>query len=117
MHTALQEMSSTLQPSEPFLCRLMTAGTTLGRRWHDHGTIVYRNTWLGPHIAGWQDGATKPPTVLYAEGNSSGPGHGGGPGHGERSRSQVQVQKTCQFWLLTGWLLTFWLLTVPSPSI
>ena len=28
-----------------------------------------------------------------------------------------QVQKTCQFWLLTFWLLTFWLLTVPSPSI
>ena len=25
-----------------------------------------------------------------------------------------EVQKTCEFWLLTSWLLTFWLLTVPA---
>ena len=40
----------------------------------------------------------------------------------ERSRLRklfelVQVQKTCQFWLLTCWLSAFWLLTVPSPCI
>jgi polygalacturonase len=52
----------------------------LARPWRPYATVVYLNTWMGPHIvpAGWREwhpGETDYlPTTFYAEYQSSGPG-------------------------------------------
>jgi len=53
-------------------------GTTyLGRPWGQLATVIYKNSWLGEHIAagGWAGSHGTPlDNVTYAEFNSSGPG-------------------------------------------
>ncbi len=52
----------------------------LGRPWRPYATVIYLNTWMGPHIvpAGWREwhpGETDYlPDAFYAEYQSSGPG-------------------------------------------
>ena len=54
----------------------------LGRPWRPYATVIYLNTWMGPHIvpAGWREwhpGETNYlPDAFYAEYRSSGPGAG-----------------------------------------
>ncbi|KAL7408813.1 carbohydrate esterase family 8 protein [Mrakia frigida] len=56
-----------------------TGGTVLGRPWKEYGRVVFRNSWLGPHLspAGWTQWNNATPNVaqsVLAEFKTRGPG-------------------------------------------